>query len=73
MSLTTLVVEDSSTSANVHLIGFGKEIGKFTRAGNRNNPVIIATDKSGYVPEIVTWENGRVLGVQFHPEIFMDA
>jgi putative glutamine amidotransferase len=48
-----------------------RSLGKFTRVGNKNYPTIIATN--GNIPEIVTWENDRVLGVQFHPEIFMDG
>lgn len=48
------------------------EIGRFNRAGDRNNPTIVATDKGGYVPEIVTWENDKILGVQFHPEYYWE-
>jgi gamma-glutamyl-gamma-aminobutyrate hydrolase PuuD len=47
-----------------------RTIGSYDRKGNRNHPVIIATDKTGNVPEIAMWGSGRVLGVQFHPEYF---
>lgn len=46
------------------------EVGKYNPNGNRSYPIIIATDKSTRVPEIMTWENDRILGVQFHPEYF---
>jgi putative glutamine amidotransferase len=38
--------------------------------GARCNPKSIAIDNSGYVTEIGTWLNDRVLGVQFHPEYY---
>jgi putative glutamine amidotransferase len=47
-------------------------VGNYDRRGNRSYPTIIATDKSGHVPEIVTWQNDRTLGIQFHPEYFWD-
>lgn len=47
-----------------------KGIGKYNRMGDRSYPTIIATDRTGLVPEIVTWCNDRILGVQFHPEYY---
>lgn len=38
--------------------------------GIRAYPTQIASDRSGYVTEIVTWFKDRVLGVQFHPEYY---
>lgn len=49
-----------------------RNVGNYDRRGNRNYPIIIATDKSGHIPEIVTWGKERILGVQFHPEYFWD-
>lgn len=47
-------------------------MGAYDRRGNRIDSRIIATDKTGYVPEIVSWSGDRILGVQFHPEFFDD-
>lgn len=34
------------------------------------HPKIIARDQSGYVIEIITWFDDKVLGIQFHPEYY---
>lgn len=47
-----------------------RTMGQYNPIGNRSNPVIIASDKQGYIPEIAVWDNDRILGVQFHPEYF---
>lgn len=47
-----------------------RTIGGYDRRGNRISNVVLATDENGLVPEIITWANERVLGVQFHPEYF---
>lgn len=50
-----------------------REIGRYDRRGNRIDNNVIATDKTGNVPEIVSWSGNRILGVQFHPEYFWDS
>lgn len=39
----------------------------------RMYPRPIALDNSGYVVEIGTWLNDRILGVQFHPEYYNES
>lgn len=36
------------------------------------NPKVIATDTEGNCLEIVTWFNDKILGVQFHPEYYLE-
>jgi putative glutamine amidotransferase len=59
------------TVNSMHHQGLHK-IGQYNRRSDRSYPVILATDERGIIPEIVSWEHGRVLGVQFHPEVFSD-
>jgi len=47
-----------------------RTLGSYNRRGNNVYPKILASDGKGRIPEIVMWEGGRVLGVQFHPEYF---
>lgn len=47
--------------------------GTYNRRGNKVRPQLISTDEKGIVPEIMTWDNDKVLGVQFHPEYFDDS
>lgn len=50
-----------------------RKVGTFNRRGNRNGGTIVSTDADFPTTEIIQWENGRILGVQFHPEYFDDG
>jgi len=51
-----------------------RSIGKTNRVtGQRVGANILAVDKGGYVTEIVSWMNDRFIGMQFHPEYYLET
>ena len=44
-----------------------------SHTGNEYEIRIISVEPNSSIPEIVTWNRGKILGVQFHPEFWMDG